>query len=268
MEDVSSMIPALIIGVPMFILGLFLGPVWSSLSRTDARRFTLDEIHVRAGEAAGRRVIGPSRRASPPDSGNDQVLVWGIGAVAAVGLYVKYQAVVLLTIFGLAGLLSVVAALVLLMASRRGVVVPSARLRLALLMPFVFTVVGFFTVVFLRFPPAGGAKLREYLQEADGQGVLQSLDGFGFVFYQLMGAVAFMIVALGSIAFSLANLSGLYIATHAWGQPLWKCTYRWVSGAASTAFVLVLLVVCAVALGLSGGWVYEWVSASQDDWPA
>lgn len=269
MQDISTTVPTLVVGATMYLIGLFVGPAWSNLAKTDVRGLMLDDVLRSARELSGPRTYRSSRASSSPSmSDGERLAFWSFTVFGVVTLYIKYQTIVLVVILCLSALLSLVATTVLLIASRRGIVVPGLRLRVTWLVPFVFTTVGLFTMVFLMSPPAGGPRLRSYLRKADTHGVLHSLDGFGFVAYQVLGVGAFLLVALGSLAFSLANLSGLYVVTGAWGQPLWRLTTRWTSGAASAGFVWILvLLVCPLALGLSGGWIYEWVAARHDAWP-
>lgn len=124
------------------------------------------------------------------------------------------------------------------------------------------------TVVFLWDPPAGGALFSEFVEHFNRTKGFSSLEGLGFVFYQILGGISFIALALGSICFSLSNLSAVYLAVGAGGQWLWKATYWCVGGFGRPTVPYLLCPLAIAAVILSGGWAYGWVTNVSIDMPS
>lgn len=262
MQSVSGgLLGALLILLPSMLMGMFLGPAFSNMSR-GLEGVPIEYLRQYADEvcrvARGPQSPPPSqKRATSGDDGNEALVLWVIGVVVAVSVYVKYRLPILLVLLTLALAISVVAVLVLAVASRRGVIARSYGRAIAFLAPVIFSAVGIVVVSWMWQPPRGGEVLRRFVDSYRTAGF--QLEGFGFVVYQLLGAIFFVSVALGCIMFCVANLCAIYIGVDAWGQTLWRWIYGHIGGAARPRVFWVLGAASLISLLLASGLVFQWL---------
>ena len=224
----------------------------------------MSQIREIADELSGGPFVLPrgARRESRSSADDSNLWFPAVAAIVVVSLYLKYRSTILVGILGLALVISIVAITVIVVASRRGVVAPGFWHSTAFLVPLLFTAVGTTAVAFLWDPPAGGEDFRQFVEYYGKTGQFESLDGLGFVLYQVLGAIAFVALAVLSILFSIANLVAIYVAIGSWGAPVWHVLHR-VLGRMGSPLVLLLCVPLAVlALLLAGGWAFEWATSS------
>ncbi|CAN5547825.1 hypothetical protein BH23ACT6_BH23ACT6_13010 [soil metagenome] len=201
-----------LIALPSMLLGVFLGPAFGRVARSEMLGLPLSDIHEEATAVAGR-ISRPerARRETSTSEESDTLALWALGALGVVVFYLNFRVQILIALLLLAVAISTVAVVVLLGASRRGVVAPTYGRAVAFVVPILFSVVGVVTVVFLWDPPAGGAMFTEFVDHFNRTQGFSSLEGVGFVIYQILGGISFIALALGSICFSLSNLSAVYL---------------------------------------------------------
>lgn len=258
-----------VMGLPSMVLGLFLGPAFGRVSRSRIHGVSLSQIRGIANEICGGPISwsgSPSRPARASEDGDTWVL-WVIAAIGVTMLYLKYRAGILVGLLLLAVSMSLIAVFVLTVASRRGVVTHGPGRASAFLVPLLFTAVGTTTVAFLWSPPGGGKEFRAFIAEYEVTGGFGSLEGLLFVAYQILGAAFFILLAVASLLFSIANLAAIYVAVDAWGQILWRSLHRLLGGFGSPWIFLFCGFAALLSLVLSGGWAFEWIDRHQTELP-
>lgn len=264
----ASLNEFLALGLPSLILGMFLGPAFGRVSRSGWHGRPMNELRDRADDVTGGQIQWPGRtNRTYSTSEQDTLAPWFVGAFVVIALYLKYRNVILIGLLFLALGVSVIAVTVLTVASRRGVVSHGAGRATAFLIPILFTGVGTTVVAFLWNPPAGGREFREFIDVYQRTGGFDSLEGLMFVAYQVLGAIAFIALAIASILFSLATLAAIYVAVDAWGQWLWQSVHRLIGGFASPWILGICAFFALVSLALCGGWAFEWATSQPKGFP-
>lgn len=265
----GSLVEFALLGLPSMILGLFLGPAFGRVSRGRIHGVSLSQIRGIADEITGGPTSwsrSPSRPTRATDD-EDNWVPWVIAAFVVTTLYLKYRAGILVGLLLLALSMSLIAVVVLTVASRRGVVSHGPGRASAFLVPLLFTGVGTTTVAFLWNPPAGGTAFRDFIAQYEATGGFGSLQGLMFVVYQILGAAFFIMLAVACLLFSIANLAAIYVAVDAWGQILWRLLHRLLGGFGSPRIFVFCGIAAVLSLVLSGGWAFEWIDRHQTDLP-
>lgn len=125
---------------------------------------------------------------------------------------------------------------------------------------YVSSLVGFLNAFMLWRPPAGGALFTEFMRQFDATGTYANIDGVIFIAYQVLGAGSYLVVALFSIAFTVAIMTAINLKIRTPGAWLWRALHRvsaftwtWKSIPFVAAFAL-------FSIASSGGWLYGWLT--------
>lgn len=262
-ETQAAIIANASIGLPFFVVGFLISPAFGYIARDPSMtvapiRQVMREALIATRDLFTRQPRMVQRRASNTSDADRIVIGIALG-VGVIVLYMKYRVPVLATISVIAFLVAVAATISIVLMSRRGVVTGGHHITVILLLLFVSSVLGIVDVALLWNPPAGGELFRQFVAAFATSRRLQGLEGIAFVAYQIIGAACYLVVALFSIAFSIAIITALNIRAGAWGQPIWKIGHRFTSFAWSPWILGLAVFLGAVSVVASSGWLFHWL---------
>jgi hypothetical protein len=258
-----------VLALVFFVVGWVAGPAVAYVSRhTSPTGVTLSEVRNNAAEMTlgiselFQDLFNRPRRSSTQSDG-DRAIVAVIVGLAVVTAYLTFRVPVLVAIILLSLLLAILATVCLIRMSRAGVIASGRGVVFALLGSYLACGVGLLNVVLLWYPPAGGAAFQDFISMFESTGAFASVEGILFVAYQVMGAVAFLMVGLFSTSFSIALMSAVNIHNGAWGGWLHQFMYAVTSFAWSSLAAVMAIILSAFSVFLSGGWAYSMIGQWQ-----
>jgi hypothetical protein len=258
MEHIQDIAFGAATGFPLTIVGLILGPAYSNI-----RDGTLHgaELHLsQALEQASAQVHRrrrPIRRTPKPSNGGGSVeddfgrlAIFVVVGFIVVRFYTLHRSPVLWVLFGVCCgvFLACVASIIAL--SRNDVLAGRGWSR-ALLWGIALVGAGLFDIVFLMYPAFHTDYFNRLLSAFQHHGRVDLAPAF-FVGYQIVGAIAFVAVALSFLSVAVACISAAYLSLNMGWQWFWRAIYRLTSinltrpalMVASTFLVAVISLVC------------------------
>jgi hypothetical protein len=262
-ETQTAIVSNVAIGLPFFIIGFLISPAFGYIARDPSLTVaSIRQVMREALSATEHLFMRRSRvtqRRDSTTSDADRIVIGIVVAAGVIALYMKYRVPVLAAISAIAFLVAVAATISIVMMSRRGIVTGGHRITATLLLLYASSALGIVDVAFLWNPPAGGELFRQFVAAFATSQQLRGLEGMAFVAYQIIGAACYLLVAVLSIAFSIAIITALNIRAAAWGQPIWKFGYRFTSFTWSPWILGVAVLLGTVSVAASGGWLFHWL---------
>lgn len=257
------------IGLPSLILGGILGPALrnfrgyegSDLSLVETREEADVQVPWTIGHLASviRNLFDGGRGNKSGEGGEGLLIGIAFGFFVGVTLFLRYRVAAILGLLIIAIAVCLVTIIVLLVASRKGIVSDGGFTTASLVVPFVYSCAGFFDVAFLWDPPAAGPRFAAFLEDYANTQLLTPW-ALGFVGYQVLGALLFAFSALGVMSYCLAAVSSIYITLSVTGQWLWKSIYWITRPAFSVPLVILVAVLVGLSIYLTGGWLFETIT--------
>lgn len=250
--------PQILIGLPFFVIGSLMGPAFGKATLAPSEgRADLKHILEFALRLVPRRAARIKQQSSSSNTSDwDRLAIWGVGAFLVIKLYLKFHTEILVTLAMIAVAIIFATALSLVLMSRKEAVANNVRTGATLSALLVAFVVGIVCVSFLWNPPVGDSTLQGMLNEDSPA----TLTGLLYVGYQVVGAGAFLGLAVFCIAFCIALMAALNLYSGAAGQWLWRIMFRYTSFAWSKWTIFSGVVLAAFAIMFAGGWMFDWVS--------
>lgn len=258
-ETTTAIVTNFLLGIPFFIIGLLVAPAFGYVSERVLRAGAIP-LHSAMTNAKALMPPAPARRPrrsrSSDTSDGDRLIVAVTVALTVIGLYMKYRGIVLLGITLVALVVAIAATISIVAMSRKGVVSGGRHITAVLLMLYFSFAVGIVSVAFLWDPPAGGELFSQFLERYEQNRTYASFEGIVFIAYQILGAGSYLLVALISIAFSIAIMAAINLHTGTWGRWLWKYLFRYTSVTWSRWMFVGAVLLAAFSIACSGGWLY------------
>lgn len=243
------------IGLPGLLAGVFIAPAFGRISGSPGQSASSLPSIVRTAKSKypaklRRKQVQANRTTT--GSGSDTLTAWIIGTAIVVSLYIEHRERVLIILFAIATAISAIAAISILLMSRKRVVAGNRGVYLALLALFLATGVGFLLVVLLWNPPFATEQYIKFLETGKDGGI----EGLLFVAYQILGGLSYLVVAFFCISFSICLVSSVNLHVRAAGMWLWSISFRATSGAWSPVVAFITIICSLISIAMSSGFAF------------
>jgi hypothetical protein len=258
MEHIQDIAFGAATGFPLTIVGLILGPAYSNIRNgtlygaelhlSQALEQASAQVHRRSRPI--RRTLKPSNRGGSGEDDLGRLVVVVVVGLIVVRFYTLHRGPILWVLFGVCCgvFLACVASIIAL--SRNDVLAGRGWSR-ALLWGIALVGAGLVDIVFLVYPAFHADYFSRLLSAFQHHGQVDLAPTF-FVGYQVVGAVAFVAVALSFLSVAFACISAGYLGLNIGWQWFWRAVYRLTSinltrpglMVVCTFFVAVMSLVC------------------------